>query len=91
MRDEFDARLWADHHSVFTRSVTDAIRRLKNNHMFRSTTMTQLPNIRLQFLAALAALSVSGLTILGTIGPIDTAAPVDGFNAETSADTLQAV
>jgi hypothetical protein len=91
MRDEFDARFWADHHHAFSSSVADGTRRLKNNLTFRSNTVTQLPNIRFQILAALAALSASSLTILGTIGPIDTAAPIDGPSAEASVNTVQAV
>lgn len=52
--------------------------------------MTQLHDIRLQVLAALAALSVSSLAILGTVGPIDATASATATDAPAGVSDRQA-
>jgi hypothetical protein len=90
MRDEYDARFWNDHHRAFVATVSGWAQRHEDRQAFRRKTMTHIHDFRLHLLAALAAISVSSLTILGTIGPIDTAAPAVGQTAEAGATVQQA-
>lgn len=85
MRDEFDARLWNDNHAEFAAGLDRAASQLA--HSFRRSTMTGL---RSRLTAALGAIAISSVFVLGTIGPIDAGAAPALVDASTAPAALRA-
>lgn len=82
MRDEYDARIWNDHHQAYAASLARESEKTNDSQTFRSKPMNHYFDFRVQILSILAAISLSSLAVLGTVGPIDAATPVDAQTAD---------